>query len=133
MKNNIVYDKLTLVDGTEIKFDSAQGISAITIEVVTKAEAYELWEKFTRENLEQITIINEDGLTIGIYNKMVLDRIEAKETDGHVAITFCLRPKTREEILEERVSALEKGQNTQDEAIEDLGQAVSDMAAEGSN
>ena len=133
MRHNVTYDKLILIDGTEIEFDSAQGISAITIEVGTKAEAYELWEKFTRENLDQVTIKNADGVTIGIYNKMVLDRIEAKETDGHVAITFCLRPKTREEILEERVSALEKGQNTQDSAIEDLGQVVSDMAAEGSN
>ena len=69
MRHNVTYDKLILIDGTEIEFDSAQGISAITIEVGTKAEAYELWEKFTRENLDQVTIKNEDGVTIGIRSE----------------------------------------------------------------
>ena len=48
--------------------------------------------------------------------------------DGAVQITFSLRNKSVEEILTERVVALEAGQQTQDEAIGNLGQAVSDMA-----
>ncbi|MCM1175101.1 MAG: hypothetical protein NC341_08610 [Blautia sp.] len=125
-------DKLVLADGTEIELETSQGLSAMIVIVESKSAACALWEVFTPENLEDVTIKNADGLTVGKYPDMVLDHIIGADKDGSVQITFSLRNKSTEEVLAERVNALEVGQQTQDEAIGDLGQAVSDIV-EGSD
>lgn len=124
-------DTLVLKDGTEILLESTQGIGALRVAVENKAKAAELWEKFTGKNLELILIKNGDGETTGRYEEMVLDHVTGTEVDGKVIITFSIRHKTKEEMLEERVAELEAGQQTQDSAISDLGQAVSDIAEGG--
>ncbi len=125
-------DKLVLADGTTITLESSQGIWALNVHAQDKATACALWEKITKENLEQVTIKNSEGETTGNYSDMVLDHITGKDNlDGTIQITFSLRNKTTEELLTERVSMLEAGQQTQDAAIGDLGQAVSDMAEGG--
>ncbi len=125
-------DKLVLTDGTEITLETSLGISALSCNVENKDAACAMWKKFTPENLKDVTIKNADDLTIGKYPDMVLSYITgADNADGTVRITFSLREKSVEELLAERVAALEEGQQTQDEAIGDLGQAVSDMAEGG--
>ncbi|MCM1543033.1 MAG: hypothetical protein NC121_17475 [Blautia sp.] len=125
-------DKLVLTDGTEITLESSQGIGALNVSAKDKTAACTLWGKFTKENLEQVTIKNSQGEVTGNYAGMVLDQIIGREDPGEsVRITFCLRGKTTEELLEERIASLEAGQQTQDDAIGDLGQAVSDMAEGG--
>lgn len=125
-------DKLVLADGTTITLESSQGIGALNAYAQDKAAACALWKNFTEENLAQVTIKNVAGETTGTYSDMVLDHITGKENpDGTVKVTFSLRNKTAEELLAERVAALEAGQQTQDEAISDLGQAVSDVAEGG--
>ncbi len=125
-------DKLVLTDGTTIPLESSQGIGALNANVKDKAAACALWENFTKENMERITIQNAEGETTGTYSCMVLDHITGKENpDGTVQVVFSLRNKTAEELLTERVAALEAGQQTQDEAISDLGQAVSDVVEGG--
>lgn len=125
-------DKLVLTDGTEIELETSLGISALTVNVENKDAACAMWKKFTPDNLKDVTIKNADRLVIGKYPDMVLSHVTGTDnTDGTVQITFSLREKSVEELLAERVAALEEGQQTQDEAIGDLGQAVSDMA-EGS-
>ena len=63
---------------------------------------------------------------------MVLDHMIGVEApDGTVQVTFSLRSKTTEELLTERVALLESGQQTQDDAISDLGQAISDVVEGG--
>lgn len=129
-------DKLVLTDGTTIELETSQGISALSCNVESKSEACTLWEKFTPENLENVTIKNTDDLTIGKYSDMVLDHITGtNNVDGTVQITFSLREKSVEELLTERVAALEAEQETQDSAIADLGQTVSDIVeiAKGGN
>lgn len=122
-------DKLVLTDGTTIELETSQGISALSCIVESKSAACALWEKFTPDNLKQVSIKNSDDLVTGKYPDMALDHVTGAEiADGAVQITFSLRNKSVEEILTERVVALEAGQQTQDEAIGDLGQAVSDMA-----
>lgn len=124
-------DKLVLADGTEIMLESSHGIGALQAKAESKAAACALWEKFARGNLAHVSIKNAGGEVTGRYHGLVLDHIKGSDSpDGTVNITFCLREKTVEEILTERVEALESGQQTQDDAISDLGQAVSD-AAEG--
>lgn len=125
-------DKLVLADNTTIELETSQGISALSCNVENKDAACGLWKKFTQDNLKDVTIKNADDMTIGKYTDMVLDHVTgADNADGTVQVTFSLREKSVEELLTERVEALESGQQTQDEAIGDLGQAVSDMATEG--
>lgn len=128
-------DKLVLADGTTIALESSQGMGSLNVQVQNKATACDLWEKFTGENLEQVTVKNAAGETTGTYSGMVLDHITGRENpDGAVQVTFSLRNKTAEELAEElaeRVAALEAGQQTQDDAISDLGQAVSDVVEGG--
>lgn len=129
-------DKLVLKDGTEIILGSSLGIEALRVEAESKAQAAGLWEKFTRENLEHVTIKDPSGGIIGTYDDLLLDHMEGWENPdgtGTVSLTFCLRAKTTEEILVEKVAKLETGQQIQDEAISDLGQAVSDVTEGGGN
>lgn len=130
MKN----DKLVLADGTEITLETSQGIGALTVKAENKSAACELWEGFTKENLKNVTIKNAEGLTSGKYQDMVLDHVTGSDNaDGTVHIVFSLRNKTIEETLSERVESLEAGQQTQDAAIGDLGQTVSDIVEGGEN
>ncbi len=125
-------DTIVLKDGTEIPLSSSQGIGSLHVSAGSKATACSIWEGFNKDNLAEVSIKNGEGLTVGTYKDMVLDHIIATENkDGTVEIIFCLRSKTENEILMEKIAALESGQQTQDEAIGDLGQAVSDIAEGG--
>lgn len=125
-------DKLVLADGTKITLESSQGMEALDVRVADRAAACALWEKFTGKNLGTIRIEDSRGGVMGEYSGMVLDHVTGRDdADGSVLATFSLRGKTTEEILLERIVALEAGQQTQDDAISDLGQAVSDVAEGG--
>ncbi len=125
-------DKLVLTDGTEIILESSQGIGTLCVNAESKDAVCNLWEKCSKENLKQIAIKNPDGETIGLYEDMVLDHVTGSDNaDGTVQFTISLRSKTTEELLLEKIAALESGQQTQDAAIGDLGQAVSDIAEGG--
>ena len=127
-------DKVVLKDGTEIALESSQGIGALRIAVNSKQEACALWERFTSDNLKQVAIKNQDGLTIGRYQDMVLRHFQGEERgDGSVLATFSLRSKTALELMEERISAVEAGQQVQDAGIDDMGQAMSDLMEGGVN
>lgn len=125
-------DKIIFADGTEIILDSSLGIGALHTLADSKAAALNVWEKLTSDNLAKVTVKNADDMTIGVYDDMVLDHIEGRNNpDGTVQFTVSLRSKTTEELLTDRIGALESGQQTQDEAIGDLGQAVSDIVEGG--
>lgn len=125
-------DKLVLADGTEIMLETSQGISTLTVNAENKDAACVAWNQFTPDNLKNVTIKNSDGITIGKYTDIVLDHVTGTDNvDGTVQITFSLRNKSVEELLTERVEALESGQQMHDVAIEDLGQEMSDIAEGG--
>ena len=121
-------DKLVLADGTEIELEAVQGLSGLSCNVESISAVCALWEKFTPDNLKQVNIKNSDGLIVGKYQDMVLDYVTGTDNkDGTVQITFSLRSKTAEEVLAERVDALEAGQQIQDMGIDDLCQSISDI------
>lgn len=125
-------DKLVLKDSTEITLESSQGIGALHVLAAGKQAACTLWGKLTKENLSQVSIKNSSGLTVGNYSDLVLDHVEGREKeDGTVEMTFCLREKSTEEVLEERVTSLEEGYEVHTGAIDDIGQAVSDLMEGG--
>jgi len=126
------HDKLVLRDGTEIVLESSQGIGALHVIVENKSAACALWERFTKDNLAEVNVKNSLDETTGVYKDMVLDHITGADNgDGTIKITFSLRNKSIEEIMEERIAALEEGQQIQDAGIGDLGQAISDMMEGG--
>lgn len=125
-------DKIVLNDSTEIELESSQGIGALHIAVNSKQEACALWGQFTSDNLKQITIKNQDGLTVGTYQDMVLNYFQGEEkADGKILATFSLRSKSALELMEERLSAVEKGQTIQDSGIDELGRTMSDLMEGG--
>lgn len=125
-------DKLVLKDSTEIMLESSQGIGALHVLAAGKQAACTLWGKFAKDNLSQVSIKNSSGLTVGSYSDLVLDHVEGREKeDGTVKMTFCLREKSTEEVLEERVTSLEEGYEVHTGAIDDIGQAVSDLMEGG--
>ena len=125
-------EKLVLADGTEIMLESSQGVGALCVCAGTHSAACSMWSMLTRDNLREVVIRNPDGGMTGKYKDMILDHITGTDNaDGTVRLTVCLREKTYFEILAERIAELEAGSRTHNEAIADLGQAVSDMAERG--
>ena len=94
------------------------------------------WDILTEENLKSVQIQNGDGITVANYENLVLDSETSyaiKDKDGveKILTSFHLRPKTDVELLREEVEALKEGQEVQDGAISDIGEAVSELAEEG--
>ncbi|MBD5524580.1 MAG: hypothetical protein HDR04_09190 [Lachnospiraceae bacterium] len=118
-------DRIVLLDGTNITLESSQGMNALNVRAGSISAACALWEKFTPEKLKQVNVMNQDDVTVGKYTDMVLDHIEGRDNeDGSVQITFSLRSKTAEELLTERIIALETGQQAQDTMIEGMSEEL---------
>ena len=95
-------------------------------------EACALWGQFTSDNLKQVIIKNQDGLTVGKYQDMVLDHVTGVDKEnGAVQLTFSLRSKTTEELLIERITSVESELQIHGGAIGDAGQAISDIVEGG--
>ena len=132
-------DKLVLCDGTEITLEGSQGIGTLLIGATSRSVAGTIWEQLTPDNLAEIAIVDPSGEVTATYTNMMLDHVTGTDqVDGTALLTVTLRKKTNEEILQDRVAVLETelielkaGQGTQDEAISDLGQAVSDIVQGG--
>ena len=125
-------DKIVLKNSTEITLESSQGIGALNVVVNSKQEACALWGQFTSDNLKQVIIKNQDGLTVGKYQDMVLDHVTGVDKEnGAVQLTFSLRSKTTEELLIERITSVESELQIHGGAIGDAGQAISDIVEGG--
>lgn len=124
-------DRLVLADGTQITLELSKGIGELHVNAESRTAAAALWEMFTPGNLKRVLICNAEGTVTGNYEDLVLDHITGTDGSRQVEIIFSLRPKTREELLEERIAELEAARRTHGEAISDLGQAVSDMMEGG--
>ena len=125
-------EKLVLTDGTEIALAYSLGINELHVVAESKRAACTLWEQLTKENLKKVSVKNASDMTVGVYQDMVLDHIEGRDcADETVQLTISLRSKTTEEVLIERLEAVESGQHAQDQGIDDLGQAISDIMEGG--
>lgn len=125
-------DKLVLKDGTEIKLETSQGMENLNVVTKSKQEACNFWEKFTSDNLKQVIVKNQDGITVGNYNNMILDHFRGIEkADGTILAVFSLRNKSDIEIMAERLSAVETNTQINSEAIGDVGEAISDIVEGG--
>lgn len=84
--------------------------------------------KLTEENLSSVKVQTTEGLTVGNYTDLVLQPGSWEIKADGVYVTISLREKTE---VEKRLDNVEEGQQTQDGAISDLGEAVGKLA-EGS-
>lgn len=119
-------DKMILKDNTEIELQAGGSLSAVAVKFDSKDDMLETWKTMTLDNLADVKFQNDAGAVIGSYADLVLVSETSRETsDGTVQTTFSFREKTD---TEKRLDALEEGQEVQDEAINDLGTATSELA-----
>lgn len=125
-------DTLILKDQTTLEIEAGASLTNITILSANKAEMVEKWDKMTKDNLSAVQVKNADGAVIGNYMDLILvSETSTILADGTISTALHLREKTDMERLEEKVEALMAGQAVQDGAISDLGTAVSDISAGG--
>jgi len=122
---------MTFKDGTRIEIEEGASLGHIVHVATNEANALFVCEKCTADNVSEIKFSQpgEDGAEIitGEYSGLLLSGAPTRATneDGlSVTVTISLYEPS---ALELRVAALEESQGVQDEAIDDLGGAVSDM------
>lgn len=122
---------MTFKDGTRIEIEEGASLGHIAHIATNEANALFVCEKCTPDNVSEIKFSQpgEDGAEIitGEYTGLLLSGAPTRQTneDGlSVTVTISLYEPS---ALELRVAALEESQTVQDEAIDDLGGAVSDM------
>ncbi len=122
-------DTLTLRDGKVIEMESGASLSDIKILSDSMEDMVVVCNSMTADNLKNVTVKNSDGVVVGRYSDLIfVSETSTIQGDGTVITSFNLREKTD---TEKRLEAMESGQRMQDEAIGDLGQAVSDMMEGG--
>lgn len=125
--------KLILADNSVINFEHDMGIGDIVAlyDTMSQAQVEEAW--ITPANVAHIQTTTDNGDPIGEYFNLVINSTEIvpvyedEETISQYELHIHLREKTAVEVLTERVDTLEESQETQDEAIDDLGGAVSEL------
>lgn len=122
-------DKLILKNGIEKELEAGGSLGALQVLSADRAEMLATWELLTPDNLSQVQIKNGAGLTVGTYTDLVLaSETSVVASDGTVLTTYSLRPKTDVERLEEKVAAVEAGQQVQDGAINDVATLAGTLA-----
>lgn len=129
-------DTMILRDGTVIELEAGASLGDIRVMAADRADMAATWAKLTPENLAVVQVKNGAGLVAGNYTDLVLDaETSTAAADGTVLTSYRLRPKTDLERLEERVGAVETGQDVQNGAINDIATLTGEMAGmmEGRN
>ena len=122
-------DKLILKNGHEIELEAGASLGALQVLSADRAAMLATWELLTPDNLAAVQIKNGAGLTVGTYTDLVLvSETSVVAPDGKVLTTYSLRPKTDVERLEEKVAAVEAGQQVQDGAINDVATLAGTLA-----
>lgn len=122
-------DKLILKNGAEIELEAGAYIGALQVLSADRATMLATWELLTPDNLAAVQIKNGAGLTVGTYTDLVLvSETSVVASDGTILTTYSLRPKTDVERLEEKVAAVEAGQQVQDGAINDVATLAGTLA-----
>ena len=122
-------EKLILKNGAEVELEAGASLGALQVLSADRAEMLTTWEMLTPDNLSQVQVKNDAGLTVGTYTDLVLvSETSVVASDGTVLTTYSLRPKTDTERLEERVTVVEEGQQVQDGAINDVATLAGTLA-----
>lgn len=117
---------LKLYDGTTIPLEEGASLADMRHIAADEAAALAVCNAITPENLRHIEFSMDGGEPHGIYDNLIADHAPTRQNleEGGVLVVISLREKTPVEL---RLDALEESQETQDGAIADIGQALSDM------
>lgn len=124
-------EKMILNDNTNLEIMEGAKLGAVTIIVADWTVLGEVAEKLLAEgNLDKVLFQFGENVT-GEYENMKLESPLFHSVDvvgGEIQATIAIRQKTEMELA---IEELQKGQDVQDGAIADLGEAVSAMAEGG--
>lgn len=121
-------DYMKLADKTQITIEDGASLDRIVHIADTEADALEVCEAITPENLVHVEFWQENGEeAYGVYDHLTMDYPPTRQTNEDETVTVTIRLREKSD-LEKRVDALEESQAVQDGAIEDLGLVVSDIA-----
>ena len=118
---------IKLADGAQYLIEDGASLDHIEHIAATEADALAVCAKLTPENLTHVEFATApDDEPHGIYENLIADHAPTRQNldEGGVLVVISLREKTAVEL---RLDALEESQETQDGAIADIGQALSDM------
>lgn len=122
---------MTFKDGTRIEIEEGASLGHIVHIATNEANALFVCEKCTPDNVSEIKFSQpgEDGAEIitGEYSGLLLSAAPTRATNEDGLSVTVIISLYEPSALELRVAALEESQTVQDEAIDDLGGAVSDM------
>ena len=122
---------MTFKDGTRIEIEEGASLGHIAHIATNEANALFVCEKCTPDNVSEIKFSQpgEDGAEIitGEYSGLLLSGAPTRATNEDGLSVTVIISLYEPSALELRVAALEEAQGVQDEAIDDLGGAVSDM------
>lgn len=122
-------DKIKLKDGTELLTTQIQTLSGISIALADTDALQDLKDSLTDDNLSEVEIVNNAGLTVGQYEHLrLVDAWKLVWLDTGLEVTISLREKTQTEI---RLDALEQSNALLDGAITDIAEAVSTISEGG--
>ncbi|MBD5546804.1 MAG: hypothetical protein HDQ97_05340 [Lachnospiraceae bacterium] len=123
--------KLVLADGTGIELQGGAALGYMKAHYTDKAAMVSDWDKITPENLKTVQI-KADETIIGDYADLFLEsETSTLQPDGSVDTVWNIREKTEMEKLQDEIMRIREGQDIQDGAIADLGEAVSTLSEGG--
>lgn len=119
-------DVLELKNGTTIELESGARLKDIVVVSPDKTTMMSIWGELEENNLSEVRVRNEAGITVGRYTDLLLvSETSIIQEDGSIRTSFYLREKTN---TEKRIDLLESGQEMQNGAIDDLGAITSALA-----
>ena len=122
-------DKLILKNNMEVELEAGASLGALQVVSADRTAMLATWELLTPDNLAAVQIKNGAGLTVGTYTDLALvSETSVVDSDGTVLTTYSLRHKTDVERIEEKVAAVEAGQQVQDGAINDVATLAGTLA-----
>lgn len=120
-------DYIKLTDGTQITIEDGASLDRIVHTSDGSADAVTVCTAVTSSgNLDRVEFWTEGAVEpYGVFEYLTNAAPPTRYDEGaEIKVVFSLREKTD---IEKRLDALELSQEVQDEAIEDLGLAVSDI------
>lgn len=119
-------DVLELKNGTTIELESGARLKDIVVVSPDKTTMMSIWGELEENNLSEVRVRNEAGITVGRYTDLLLvSETSIIQEDRSIRTSFYLREKTN---TEKRIDLLESGQEMQNGAIDDLGAITSALA-----
>ena len=117
---------MKLADGTRIAIEDGASLDHIVHIAANETASVSVCNAITPENLRRVEFSIDGEEPHGVYNNLIADHAPTRQNleEGGVLVVISLRDKTSVEL---RLDALEESQETQDGAIADIGQVLSDM------